>query len=182
MEIEIKARVDDLNEIRKQLKKLKVKKVNFVHQIDEYYSLYKRPLTKVKAGDILRVRYNHGERVGRLEYHSIRNQYAAEEYEVSVGDIRELKKILHHMKARHEATVNKKREYYKKGRFIITLDYVKALGTFVEIELQGDDTKKNRRAIIDMFHQLGISDKQFCIDIKYGAEMIRRKGGKYAYF
>ena len=182
MEIEIKASVDSLLDVRKRLKELRIKKVKSVHQIDEYYSLHKRPLNKISRGDVLRVRYNHGERTGRLEYHVTRNQYAAEEFEVPVGDIRELKKILLHMKAKREAIVSKRRDYYEKGRFIITLDHVKALGTFVEIEIQGEDTKKNRKAIIDMFYQLGINKSQFCYNTKYGAEMIKRKGGKYAYF
>lgn len=182
MEIEIKAQVDNLDSIRKRLRQLGIKMTKSVHQMDEYYSLYKRPYNKVNRGDILRVRYNHGEREGRLEYHTTKNKYATEEFEVAVGDVRELKKILRKMKAKREVIVNKRREYYRKGRFTITLDQVKVLGVFVEIEIQGGDTNRNRKAVIAMFARLGISKEKFRFNFGYNVEIVKRKGGKYGSF
>ncbi len=182
MEIEIKAKVKNFKSIKQKLIQMGAKRVKKVHQIDEYYSLYKRPLRKIKGGDIVRIRYNKNDRAGRFEYHSSKSQFASEEYEVVVGDILMLKRIMNKMKARLEAVVDKQREYYQKGRFEIVLDSVKELGRYVEVEIQGKDTLYNRQLIVKFLNKLGIDKKQFCPGQRYGAMISKKRGKKYMYF
>ncbi len=182
MEIEIKAKVKNLQSVRNTLRKMKIRRVKKVRQIDEYYSLYKRPFSKKVRGKIVRVRHHHGETQGRFEFHISRSTFVAEEYEVTVGDVKMLRKILQMMKAKKEAVVDKEREYYQKGKLEITLDKVKGLGTFVEVEIQGKDTKANLQKLMDFLTKLGVTKDQYWTTKRYGAEMCKKKGLKHAYF
>lgn len=182
MEIEIKAKVKSLQPIRNKLRAMKIKRVKKVRQIDEYYSLYKRPFWKKERGKIVRVRHHHGETSGRFEFHCSKSTFAAEEYEVTVGDVTMLRKILQMMKAKKEAVVDKEREYYMKGKLEITLDKVKGIGTFVEVEIQGNDTNANRKELMSFLTKLGITKDQYWTTKRYGAEMCKKKGLKNAYF
>jgi len=182
MEIEIKAKVGDFKSIKQKLVRMGVRRIKEVHQIDEYYSLYKRPLCKIKSGDIVRIRYNKNEKSGRFEYHSTRSLFASDEYEVAVGDVLMLKRIMKKMRARVEAVVEKQREYYRKGRLEIVLDSVKKLGKYVEVEIQGKDTLYNRQLIIKFLNKLGIDKKQFCPGQRYGTMISKKRGKKFMYF
>ncbi len=181
MEIEIKAKIRSVKMMRKRLIALEARPVKKVHQIDWYYSLYKRPLTK-RIGSIVRVRQNGIRGLASFEFHSATNFISAEENEVSVSDLKTLKRILKKMKAREEVVVDKHREYFKKGILEIVLDRVKGLGSFIEVEIQGRDTKLNRQRIINFLRHLQIDKKQFVLNEKYNTMLLKKKGKKYAYF
>jgi adenylate cyclase class 2 len=55
-----------------------------------------------------------------------------------------MQKILEKMCLTPVATVSKKREYWKLGEFTITIDTVEGVGTFVEIEIEGDESVEER--------------------------------------
>jgi len=181
MEIEIKAKVKDLKSIRRRLVKLGARSVKKVHQIDMYYSLYKRPLNK-KKGAIVRVRHNKNIRQTLFEFDWAKNAMAAYEIEVEVNDLKNLERILKKIKAKKEVTVDKKREYFKKGVFEIVLDQVKDLGNFIEVEIQGKDSKRNRHRIINLLERLGVEKKDFVLGPRYHSLLLAKKGRKYFYF
>jgi len=181
MEIEIKAKVKDLRIVRKKLIKLGAKSLKKVHQIDTYYSLYKRPLNKMK-GAIVRLRHNKNKNQTFFEYDWAVNNLAAYETEVSVGNVNSMKKILKLMKAKVEVVIDKKREYFKKGKLEIVLDEVKGLGKFIEVEIQGRDTKINRHKLFTFLFSLGIKKKDFIMGPRYPSMLLRKKGRRYYYF
>jgi len=181
MEIEIKAKVKDLKVIHRRLIRLGAKSKKKVHQIDKYYSLYKRPLTKRK-GSIVRVRHNVNEKRTFFEFDWALNDFAAHEIEVEVNNYNNIQTILKKMKAKVEYTIDKKREYFRKGQLEIVLDRVKGLGNFMEIEIQGQDTKLNRRKIYNLFEKLGVDKKDFLLSDRYCSLIQKKKGKKHAYF
>ncbi|MFA6098677.1 MAG: class IV adenylate cyclase [Patescibacteria group bacterium] len=181
MEIEIKAKAKDFKLIRRRLKILGAKKIKKLHQIDFYYSLYKRPLNK-KTGSIVRVRHNVEEKMVTLEYDTAFNDVAAEEIELTVNSLPVTLKLLEKMKAIKEVVVDKQREYYKKDDLEIVLDKVKGLGNYMEVEIQGRNTEANRQRIVDFYKRIGIGTKDFILGPRYNSMLMKKKGRTKFYF
>lgn len=181
MEIEIKAQVKNFIEVKKNLKKIGAKYIGKKNQIDYYYSLYKRPIGK-KKGNVMRVRHDRISGETRLEFHKPKNIYAAEEIELKVDSLKIVQRILREMKAKQEFIIDKERLVYKKSKIEIVLDTIKALGTFVEVEIEGKDTKKNREALYTMLDKLGIDKSQIMLHERYHGMILKKRGIKHAYF
>lgn len=181
MEIEIKARITNLNSIRRKLLSRGARREKKVHQIDMFFSLFKRPLNKMK-GSIVRVRHNVEEKRTTLEYDTAFNAFAAEEVEVTVNSLPTVLRLLKKMKAKLEIVVDKQREYFRQGQFETVLDTVKGLGTFIEVEIDGANTKANRQLVVNYLQQLGVERSQFVLGPKYFSMLLWKKGKKYAYF
>ncbi len=181
MEIEIKAKVKDFKEIKKRLKKIKANYIGKKSQIDYYYSLYHRPLGK-KKGNVFRVRYDRISSEVRMEFHKPKNIYAAEEIELKVHDLKITQRILKEMKAKQEFIIDKERLVYQKGRVEIVLDKIKSLGNFIEVEIDGQDTKKNRDELYRVLNLLGIKENQIMLHERYHSMILKKKAKKHAYF
>ncbi len=181
MEIEIKAKVNNFIEIKKNLKKIGAKYIGKKNQIDYYYSLYKRPIGK-KKGNVMRVRHDRISGNTRLEFHKPMNIYAAEEIELKVNSLKIVQRILKEMKAKQEFVIDKERLVYRKGKIEIVLDKIKALGTFVEVEIEGRETKNNRESLYKMLDKLGIKKSQIMLYERYHGMILKKKGILHAYF
>jgi predicted adenylyl cyclase CyaB len=181
MEIEVKAKTKDLKVVRQRLIKLGARFIKSVHQIDTYYSLYKRPFTK-RRGSMVRVRHNKNENFTTFEFDNAKNDIAATEDEVIVSDYRTIKIILRKMKAKVETVVDKKREYFMKGRLEIVLDRVKGLGNYMEIEILGKDTKANRDKILTFYKKLKVDENDLIIGSRYPEMMLKKKGKNFFAF
>ena len=177
----MKAKVGNLAVVRKRLHKIGARFVKRSHQIDTYYAPDQRPLRKL-LGHVLRVRYDVLSKTTRLEFHIPKNAYAAEENEVAVDDYKTLQKILHLLRAKPQAVVDKEREYYRKGSVEIVLDRVRGLGTYVEVEIMGKDTKANRARIHQVLAQLEISTSAIVKDVRYHQMALAKKGITYGFF
>ena len=181
MEIEIKVKISDRKDIRKKLLGLGAKPKGKTHQIDTYYSLYKRPYSK-KRGSILRLRQDSKERNVILALHTDRQISAVDECEVEVGDLKTMQEMLRLIKAKKEVVVEKKREYFKKGNFLITLDKVKGLGNFMEVELQADDYKTSIDRIKNFYKKLGLNANLYTKSPGYNKQLLAKKNKKYSCF
>ncbi|MDD5039921.1 MAG: class IV adenylate cyclase [Patescibacteria group bacterium] len=181
MEIELKARVSNFSPIERNLKKLGARYIGVKRQIDTYFLPIGQPYKKYR-GRVLRIRYDALSGQARLELHVPKNAYAAQEYEVAISNYRTARTILEKMKFRPEFVIDKRRRVYRKGQLEIVLDTVKRLGKFIEVELEGTDTQKNRKRITDFMLKLGVKRKDFIIGIHYNRMMLKVLKKKYAYF
>jgi len=181
MEIEIKAKVEDFTEIKKRLKKIKARHVGQKSQVDYYYSLYHRPMGK-KTGNVFRVRHDRISGEVRMEFHKPKNIFAAEEIELVVGDLKIAQRLLKEMKAKQEFIIDKERDVYKKGKVEIVLDKIKGLGKFIEVEIEGRDTKNNRDELYKILNKLGVLENQIMLHERYHGMILKKKGKKHAYF
>jgi adenylate cyclase class 2 len=83
------------------------------------------------------------------------------EIEVDVSEAKNTALILENLGFRKAATVKKDRDIYHLNEFIITLDSVYGVGTFVEIETEAhedEDTRKSLSKIFDIYKELGIEE------------------------
>ena len=150
--VELKAKVDDLETIRRRLKALKAKHVGTFQQTDIYFN--------VPEGR-LKLRQTNDEKT-QLIYYKRENISEPKESKVFLIEIPKsktfpalLKKIL-----KAKATVKKKREIYWYEKTKIHLDTVDSLGCYVEFERKTSATQKeierNKRLLEKLMETLEI--------------------------
>lgn len=163
-EIEIKICLDknSFSKVRKKLKKI-AKFKGKAHHIDEYFTPAHRNFVKPKypyewlrigkRGDKSLITYKHWypENTDDTTY--------CDEYETEIGGIGTLKKIFSALNFKKLITVDKKQETYLfDNKFKITLDKVKNLGYFIEIEAKKDlgGIKKTRKKVFEFAKKLDL--------------------------
>ena len=139
MEIEVKARFEDKNKIIAILKDLGAKEEKAKHQIDEYYNHPARDTRK--TNEYIRLRYNPKENKGIFALHINISDGVNKEYEVPIENLAIFKEILSKMNFPLLGIIDKKRETYKLDEFTITIDEVKDIDNFIEIEVDGEKSE-----------------------------------------
>lgn len=162
--VELKAKVDDLDIIRRKLTSLRAQHVGTFQQKDVYFDV---PDGKLK------LREAEGNYETELIYYERENVAGPKRSDVFIMKIQEPKvfKILLERLLKTIALVEKVREIYRyqgtkatsKYPYVqIHLDNVKKLGTFVEFEMQSSDQteKRDKRILEHLMKELGIKTSQ----------------------
>jgi len=165
MEIEIKAQFEDKEKLKENLRKIGAKEEKIKHQIDEYYNHPSRDTRK--TNEYIRLRYKPGEIKGVFAHHVNIADGVNKEYEVEVADINVLKQILKNFGFPLLGVIDKKRETYKFNEFSITIDEVKDIGNFLEIEVDGEEHEidAKKASCIEMLKKIGLTEKNLCKNI-----------------
>jgi predicted adenylyl cyclase CyaB len=186
-EIEIRIAFDKKSflNLRKRIRKIaKFKRKS--REIDDYFTPFHRNFVKPKypfewlrigkRGNRNLITYKHYY-PENAEYHT-----HCDEYETGIENSKALKKIFSVLDFKKLIRVDKKREvYFYKNKFEITLDVVKNLGYFAEIEAKKDfgGVRKTRRKIFEFLKKkLGFKnfgeDKE--INKGYPYLLMKKKG------
>jgi adenylate cyclase class 2 len=120
------------------------------HQIDEYFTPDHRDFTSLRPiEEWFRLRDSNGKfSVNYKKWHfdSEGRGLYADEYETKIDNPEMMKKIINSLDLKSLMIVDKKRKIWKYKDYEISMDSVKGLGDFVEIEYYGerhhDDHKK----------------------------------------
>jgi adenylate cyclase class 2 len=165
MEIEIKARVADFDSIKPRLKAIGAKFVERRREIDEYFSLKSRDFWKTL--ECLRIRSlpDSGEAILTYKPCSTddmkdRKMFFKKELETKV-DAPVARDILLSLDCVPLLIVYKEREYWEAdGKYKISLDKVKDLGNFIEIEIEGEgaDIDMKRAGMVDFLKGIGVDE------------------------
>jgi adenylate cyclase, class 2 len=166
LEIEIKARADDLEGLKQKIERLGVTFVKKERQTDTYFSHPKRDFAQ--TDEALRIRQiddgllltYKGPKLDQLTK-------TREEFEVRVAD-ENATIILKKLGFREVATVTKSRGYYRLGDFEIMLDDVEDLGHFIEVEKRADEYRPEE--LVEFLESLGI--KKDAIERKSYLELV----------
>lgn len=160
MEVEVKAKVDNLDEIKDKLKSLGASFGEVKREEDFYYKIEGEIHNFEPGSFTLRVRDSIEEK--SLTYKAFTNRYGIwDEHKVEIDNIEEMKRILEKAKFSLAYTVCKERLSGKLNEFSFNLDKVKGLGNYIEVELISNDAKKDQEKIKDFLRSLGIKDNQF---------------------
>ncbi len=142
IEIEIQVKVEHTTPLLEFLEK----NANFKgeqHQRDEYYVPVHRDFVGVRpVNEWLRLREANGAcSINYKFWHRDENGSSTycDEYETSVGDKEQIKKIFSAMDFTPRIIVDKTRKAWHYKDWEVSLDSVKDLGDFVEIEYKGED-------------------------------------------
>lgn len=162
MEIEIKATFEDKDTLKSKLASLGAKPEKEKHQVDEYYNHPSRDTRKTK--EYLRLRYKPGDTKAIFAYHVNIADGVTKEYEVPIENLATFKDILKGLNFPLLGIIDKKREIYRIGEFIISIDEVKDIDNFIEIEVDGEESEvlEKKAQCIAMLEKLGLSKNNLC--------------------
>jgi adenylate cyclase class 2 len=162
IEVEAKVSVDDFTPVREALKKIYTSFIGYSRDDDMYFN---HPCRDFKNTDeALRIRNSSSEGY-IVTYKGPRFQSSTKsrvELNMKVENIQEFLQLLKHLGFEFSAHVTKLRETWKIRDLSISLDDVKGLGKFVEIEVKVDNEfeAEDAEAIINGFLQkLGLDGK-----------------------
>lgn len=181
MEIEVKAKVDDLEKIRKRLESEGAKFGNTVEQVDTYFKPKDFSSKTEGPGDwILRIRREGNNKTLTLK--ALTEVLGAWiEHETVIESEEQAIRIAQAMGLVNVFTFHKKRTRGEYEKFELCIDNVRELGTYLEVALEPDESCEKealRGTIIEFLKSLGIEEK----DIErrgYGEIMGEKMGHKF---
>lgn len=150
IEIEIHVRIEKVSALLKFLEK-NGKFESEKHQIDEYYSPTHRDFLQVRPiTEWLRLRNADGKYT--ITYKNWKTEadgktYSCDEYETSLGDIEQLKRIFLALNLKSIVTVDKLRKNWIYEDYEVSIDSVKDLGNYVEIEYIGKEKQADPKSV-----------------------------------
>ncbi len=182
MEIEIKLRVKDKEAIRGKLLGLGAISKGASTNIDHYFTVKHRDFMKTK--ECLRVRELPERNISMLTYKpaTTRKMEDAgfmwkEEMEMEVEDGAMMSRILECLGCRKLATVHKVREKFEFRGFNVTMDEVKGVGSFMEIEMMGEDVEEAEAGMWKIIGELGLSRKD--VEAENYRDLVMKASGVY---
>ncbi|MCK9152437.1 class IV adenylate cyclase [Methanobacterium alcaliphilum] len=163
IEVEVKAKVNGFEEVKKNLDEIGALNIGSEHQEDTYFNAPHRDFAK--TDEALRIRkIPAGEEVKIfITYKGAKideSSKTRKEYEVEVENADITRQIFESLSFKPVETVIKDREIYELDEFIITLDTVFNVGTYMEIEkdlIEGQDFDKTLEDIFKLYNRLGIT-------------------------
>lgn len=164
IEVEVKAHVDNFNIVKKALSDLKAQKIKIEYQKDIYFNAPHRDFSK--TDEALRIRETTTKDSVKLilTYKGAKMDEVSKtrkEIEVEIEDKQRMSDILENLGFIPVANVNKERVIYNYNNFVISLDDVSKVGTFVEIEteaVEGENFEESVEQIFKIYEKLGITN------------------------
>ncbi|MBS4013661.1 MAG: class IV adenylate cyclase [Bacteroidetes bacterium] len=135
IEVEIRAKVDNFDNIKNKLGEIKAALQGSIHQIDKIFGhpmfLDSKNMI-IEGGIVPRIRSINNKYL--LEFKEIRRTSGGIELSSELNNIGLGVEFLNKLSFKEAFTIDKKRESYKYKNFVIDLDNVDKLGNFIEIE------------------------------------------------
>ena len=164
IEVEVKAKINDFDSVKKVLKEINAKKSHVEHQEDSYFN---SPIKDfAKTDEALRIREVEIDKNSKtfITYKGPKidvKSKTREEIELEIEDPKKISRIFEHLGFKKTAKVIKNRTIYNLDQYIISLDEVEGLGPYMEIETDledGEDYKKELEKIFHIFKKLKIEE------------------------
>lgn len=158
IEIEVKAIVDDPKRLERSIIELGASPIGIETQVDTYYNSPHRDFGK--TDEALRIRVQDSKSV--LTYKGAKMDTISKtrrEVETEITDTDAMGNILSSLDFFPVATVSKKRKNFRIGDFTLSLDEVRDLGDFIELEITVKDPKNYQEKVESIFkfmEKLGI--------------------------
>ncbi|MGB4235676.1 MAG: class IV adenylate cyclase [Methanoregulaceae archaeon] len=157
LEVEIKTRVEDLGMIRERLLLNHATPSARVHEHDIYYNAPDRDFGA--TDEALRLRYTGDGCLLTYKGPKMREYRlkAREELNTGVESGSVMGAILERLGFMPVAEVEKQREYYEYRGALVSLDEVKGLGTFVEIEARTSNAHEDpQEFVMEIAREIGV--------------------------
>ena len=154
IEIEVKASVEDPKQLERSLIEFGATPIGIETQADTYYNAPYRDFGK--TDEALRIRVEDGKSV--LTYKGPKMDKVSKtrkEVETEIKDIDGMGDILSSLGFFPVATVSKKRKNFRIGDFFISLDEVRDLGHFIEVEISVKDSRNFQEKVESIFKFMG---------------------------
>ncbi len=164
IEVEVKAKIDNFEDMEKKLENLGAIKSKKEFQEDIYFN---SPIVDfAKTDEALRIRTTkeNNEKNIFITYKGPKidsKSKTREEIEIAIEDSEKCSKIFEHLGFVKVRAVRKDRQYYTYKNFEISLDDIEGLDPYMEIEIaldDGTDYSEAQDKIFELFSKLGIED------------------------
>jgi adenylate cyclase class 2 len=160
MEIEVKAKVSDLAQIKKKLIELGAEFTNSEQQDDSYFKPKGREMEDQGPGSFI-VRIRKGSAKSFLTLKEMSEETGVwPEYETAIENPGQAMEILLKMGYSHLFDINKKREKGMLDEIELCLDNVKQLGKYLEIAIEADAKEGAKQKIMALFQKIGVNEIQ----------------------
>ena len=164
IEVEVKAKIDNFEDMEKRLNELGASKTKKEFQEDIYFN---SPVVDFAESDealrIRTTRQNDEEHIF-ITYKGPKidsKSKTRKEIEMGIEEAQKCSEIFEAIGFRKVRTVTKNRQYYTYENFEISLDDVENLDPYMEIEIaleDGSDYDDTQNSIFELFEKLGITD------------------------
>ena len=155
-EIEVQVKVENVQPLLNLLNE-SGKFVAEKRQVDEYFTPAHKDFTAIRPiKEWLRLR-DEGNKYSitykNWHYLDDGSSWHCDEYETTVENLNQAKKILSALDAKSLVTVNKTRKIWNHDDYEIAIDFIEGLGDFVEIEFKGEGSDREVQAVADKMIQ-----------------------------
>jgi adenylate cyclase, class 2 len=184
VEIEIQAKIGDIKKAEKRLKEVG----SFVrerNQTDKYFVLPQRDFFEEKdmPDEYLRIRKEKGRNHINYSFlHFSENGWlkSTDEYETLIDKPEIAEEIFKRINLILKVIVKKTRKYFDCGDFEVTLDSIKNLGDFMEVEAKKDfgGVDKTRKACEEFLNSLNI-DHEISKNMGYPRMLYKKLNGRH---
>lgn len=164
IEVEVKAKIDNFEDIKVKLDQINAIKTKTEKQIDRYFNSPVKDFAETDEALRIRETITEDSRNLFITYKGPKidkKSKTREEVEMKIEDSDKCSKIFENLGFKEVRTVKKNREYFKLDNFEISLDDVEGLEPYMEIEIaleDGTDYNEAQDKIFDLFKDLGITD------------------------
>ena len=160
IEVEVKAKINSFEEMKKKLETLGAEKTKTEFQEDIYFA---SPIVDfAKTDEALRIRTTDNNTFITYKGPKLNDEAKTrKEVEMTIESSEKAKDIFEEIGFRKVRTVRKNRQYYRYENFEISLDDVEGLSPYMEIEIEvseGEDYSEAQNKIFELFEKLGITD------------------------
>lgn len=160
IEVEVKAKINSFEEMKKKLETLGAEKTKTEFQEDIYFA---SPIVDfAKTDEALRIRTTDNNTFITYKGPKLNDEAKTrKEVEMTIESSEKAKDIFEEIGFRKVRTVRKNRQYYRYENFEISLDDVEGLSPYMEIEIEvseGEDYSEAQNKIFELFKKLGITD------------------------
>lgn len=176
MEVELRAKINNLEEIKKKLNNLGAVFISQKKLTDYYFgelSLYK----KLGRSFWIRIRVKDDKKIELAYKGPSENDGIYEEYEQYVQDLETMLNILSRSGLENVITVSKKRSSFKLENINVELDEIEGKGTYIELEQLKDDT--NRTELYELMVKLNVP-KESIFEKGYITNFLREQKSPYS--
>jgi adenylate cyclase class 2 len=170
IEVEIRSRIKDAEEIKVRLEQIGAKLTKSMRQIDKIFGhpmFLDSDKMVIEGGVIARIRKKDDDVA--LEFKEISRKSGGVEVSAKLSDIEAGQKLLDKLKYEEAFTIDKTRDQFSYKDFTICLDEVDKLGRFIEIEKMlssADDHEEARKECLALLDSIAPDSE--LIDRKYG--------------
>lgn len=167
IELEMKFSINNHKDFEAKVLALGFEFIKEKKQSDYYYS----PAHKSFAGTkkyYLRVR-QQGDGSAIFAFHDVIDDLKTEELEVDVSDFVVFSEILKKLDCHLDCLVEKNRKIYRNDNFEITIDQVKDLGSFMELEYIGSEVSDSlvQQYFNELITKLGLNREDLVAGVGY---------------
>ena len=157
LEVEIKAKILDIDFFTTRLNSLKPKFISNENHIDIYFNHPEKNFTE--TDEALRIRSINGSFFITYKGPKLSSRSKTRnEIETEISSALECKEIFNALNFVEIATIEKNRKTYKLNDITICTDTIKDLGTFVELEKIAEDINQTEDDLFSLGTSLGIKD------------------------